>query len=125
MLPEGDVIIHAGDFTNTGSIKQTLDFCIWFSSLPYKYKIVIAGNHDLTLDKEWYQDENNWKKLRINRRKNCEKAIEIMRSCKNLIYLEDESIEIFGYKIYGSPYQPEFCNWAFNLTRGEKCDEKT
>jgi Icc-related predicted phosphoesterase/GNAT superfamily N-acetyltransferase len=124
MLPEGDVIIHAGDFTNTGSIKQTEDFCAWFSSLPYKYKIVIAGNHDLTLDKEWYQDENNWRQLHIKKRKNCEKAIEIMRSCKNLIYLEDESVEALGYKIYGSPYQPEFCNWAFNLPRGEKCDEK-
>lgn len=21
-------------------------------------------------------------------------------------------------KIYGSPWQPEFCNWAFNLNRG-------
>jgi Icc-related predicted phosphoesterase len=33
-------------------------------------------------------------------------------------------VEIDGVKIYGSPWQPEFYNWAFNLPRGEKLAEK-
>lgn len=42
----------------------------------------------------------------------------------NCIYLQDEGIELFGIKIYGSPWQPEFCKWAFNLKRGEECLQK-
>ena len=123
MLPDGDIIIHAGDFTNTGEIKQIKDFCNWFSTLPFQYKIVIAGNHDLTLDPEWYRNDNSWRGLGLRRRNVGDKGIEIIRSCKNLIYLEEDTVEIEGYKFFGSPYQPEFCNWAFNLTRGKKCDD--
>lgn len=42
----------------------------------------------------------------------------------NCTYLEDEAIEILGLKIYGTPWQPEFCKWAFNLPRGAECLEK-
>lgn len=42
----------------------------------------------------------------------------------NCTYLEDQLIEIYGLKIYGSPWQPEFCKWAFNLPRGAPCLEK-
>lgn len=45
-LPEADIIIHAGDFSFTGTEKETLNFIEWFYALPYKYKIFIAGNHD-------------------------------------------------------------------------------
>ena len=126
MLPKGDVIIHAGDFTSIGGIKEVKDFCDWFGSLPYKYKIVIAGNHDLSLDKGWYEIDQNWKSLGLPKiATSCSgEAIEIMRSCKKIIYLEESEVEVEGYKIFGSPYQPEFCNWAFNLERGEKCDER-
>merc|ERR1712224_97174 len=40
------------------------------------------------------------------------------------IYLQDSSTEVCGYRIYGSPWQPEFCDWAFNLPRGEECRRK-
>ena len=46
VLPEGDMIIHAGDCTNFGSTAQVIEFLEWFSKLAYKYKIFIAGNHD-------------------------------------------------------------------------------
>lgn len=42
----------------------------------------------------------------------------------NCTYLQDEGIELYGIKIYGSPWQPEFCKWAFNLPRGEECLQK-
>ena len=40
-------------------------------------------------------------------------------SLSNCIYLEDEKYEVEGLRIYGSPWQPRFCGWAFNLDRGE------
>lgn len=42
----------------------------------------------------------------------------------NCTYLQDELIELYGLKIYGTPWQPEFCKWAFNVPRGESCLEK-
>jgi len=43
----------------------------------------------------------------------------------NCTYLEDSSVTICGIKIYGSPYQPEFGNFAFRLKRGTKdCEER-
>ena len=44
---------------------------------------------------------------------------EMKAELTNCIYLQDSSIEIYGLKIYGTPWQPEFCGWAFNLLRGQ------
>jgi Icc-related predicted phosphoesterase len=38
--------------------------------------------------------------------------------------LFDNDVTIDGIKFYGSPWQPEFHNWAFNLSRGEELAEK-
>lgn len=42
----------------------------------------------------------------------------------NCTYLQDELIELYGLKIYGTPWQPEFCKWAFNVPRGQECLQK-
>lgn len=104
-LPEGDILIHAGDFTSTGSKQQVKEFSDWFNSRPHKYKIVIAGNHDW-----WFQ-------------KKPEKAKKFFEK-ENVFYLKDSSVEIEGIKFYGSPWQPLFLNWAFNLERGSEIREK-
>lgn len=124
MLPDGDVLLHAGDLTNVGEVKQISDFCDWMSELTqYKHKIVIAGNHDLTLDEDSYYPEL-CKRFHFGKRKNDEEARRLMRTSPHFTYLEDATVEnIFGYNVYGSPWQPEFCNWAFNLKRGAECDK--
>ncbi len=48
-LPEGDVIVHSGDFTMAGTEAEALDFMEWFCDLPYRHKVFIAGNHDFCL----------------------------------------------------------------------------
>ena len=95
-VPEGDLLVHCGDLCGYGKLAELERFNQEISYLPHKYKIVIAGNHD------WpFELENN-----------------IARSAlTDLVYLQDEGIEIEGMKIYGSPWQPEFMNWAFNLPR--------
>lgn len=97
-VPDGDILIHAGDLTMNGTHSQVYDAGKWLQSLPHKYKVVIAGNHD------WL----------FARRKDT--AIELLGP--NVTYLEDSGIEINGLKIYGSPVQPTFFNWAFNVDRG-------
>ena len=105
-LPGGYMIIHCGDVSNRGLIYEINQFTEWFSNLPYTYKIFIAGNHDFGFEKI---------------RKSNEVGVAIPHG---VIYLQDEMVEIDGIKIYGSPWQPEFYDWAFNLPRGEKLAEK-
>ena len=106
-LEPADMIIHAGDISSMGSLREIENFCNWFDRLDqYDHKIFIAGNHD------WGFQERPTE------------AMEIVSSYKTIKYLKDSSVVCDGVKIYGSPWQPEFYNWAFNLKRGAKLQEK-
>jgi len=104
-IPENiDRAIFAGD---AGTVrnphmnqKGILDFIEWYSSLPnIKYKIWIAGNHCTSIEAKLVD-------------------AKLLSKEKGLIYLEHESIEIEGLKIFGSPYTPSFSDgWAFNIPR--------
>ena len=98
----GDLILHSGDVMNSGYEWEDLyDFLNWFSELPYKMKVFTPGNHD-----RYIQDNpvDAWKM--INEFHD-----------KGVRCLIDDFVEFEGLKIYGSPWQPEFYNWAFNLPR--------
>jgi Icc-related predicted phosphoesterase len=104
-VPDGDLLIHAGDATIRGTDREVEDFLVWFSLLPHPYKIFVAGNHD------WlYQTKNH--------------LARFLTAKFNIKYLEDSFVEIEGRKIYGSPWQPRFFDWAFNLNRGAELAEK-
>lgn len=120
-IPDGDILIHAGDFSDMGSIRQLKSFCEWLGTLPHLHKIVIAGNHDLSLHKEFYIKNKEAGDFRC-RKQDPDACLAVMRECPHFVFLEDASVEILGYKFFGSPWQPEFCNWAFNLERGPECD---
>lgn len=103
-VPEGDILIHAGDATITGTVEEIALFNEWFATLPHSFKIFVAGNHD------WlFEIDNKF-------------AISLLN--KKIIYLQDSFVEIENLKIYGSPWQPRFFDWAFNLTRGAEIAEK-
>ena len=87
-----DMIIHSGDFSH--SKKEGENFMIWYSELPFKYKILIPGNHELYIEK----NEEEFKRL----------SKEL-----GIISLIDEAIEINNIKIYGSPWTPQFFDWAY------------
>lgn len=107
LLPGGDILVHSGDISSMGYEHEIKSFCKWFNNIDsYSLKIFIAGNHD------WgFQDNYN-------------KSIEIVKSYENIIYLQDD-LHLIGdnystaIKVWGSPWQPMFCNWAFNAQRGE------
>ncbi|KAG9307809.1 hypothetical protein G9A89_023374 [Geosiphon pyriformis] len=123
IVPVGDVLIHAGDLTKNGTVGQIHATFDWLKGLPHRYKIIIAGNHDLTLDPPFY--EKNWHRFHRNKENSAE-SLKIVRNTKNgIVYLEDESYTIpeCGYKVFGSPWSPEFCEWAFNAKRGEECQK--
>lgn len=106
-LPGGDILLHAGDISSMGYQHEIESFCKWFSSLDsYTHKIFIAGNHD------WGFEDN------------VTKVKEILSNYPQIEYLQDEMFVLgddyqTALKIYGSPWQPRFYNWAFNADRGE------
>lgn len=106
-LPPGDLLVIAGDITNLGTIVELIQFNHVIGLIKHKYKhgvVCIAGNHDFLFEKDY-------------------------AAAKVLIpnvthYLQDSLVEIDGIKIYGSPWQPWFHGWAFNLERGPDITEK-
>lgn len=46
-LPHGDVLVHCGDFTNTGTPKEIESFMDWFYQQPHRHKLVVWGNHEI------------------------------------------------------------------------------
>ncbi len=45
-IPDGDLLIHAGDFSIWGEFKEISNFSHWMVKQPHPYKLVIPGNHD-------------------------------------------------------------------------------
>jgi predicted phosphohydrolase len=102
-LPEGDVLVHAGDATGTGTSEEVEDFLKWFASQPHPHKIFIAGNHDWLFQR--------WPDV----------GSMMLAEYPTITYLQDSGIEIDGLRFWGSPWQPWFMDWAFNLPRkGER-----
>ncbi|CAI2194029.1 13245_t:CDS:2, partial [Funneliformis geosporum] len=123
-VPDGDVFLHAGDMTKIGTVKQLQDVVDWIKNLPHKHKVVIAGNHDITLDEPFY--ENNWYRFHHNK-EDSKRAINLMKnSGHGIVYLIEETFTIpeKGIQIWGSPWTPEFYEWAFNGQRGLFLKEK-
>jgi len=106
-VPEGDVLVCAGDISPRGELEMVMSFLNWFEKQPHKHKVFIAGNHD------WCFMNGDACVI-----------LDEIRGMESVHYLEDSDIELDGVKFYGTPWQPEFCNWAFNLPRGEEILEK-
>ena len=102
-IPDGDILIHAGDITRSGSFQDVENFNNWLGTLPHRYKVCICGNHDFCFER------------------NLEASKKLIT---NAHYLQDSEITIEGLKIYGSPWQPWFLDWAFNLERGAELKAK-
>jgi len=104
-IPENiDIVIHSGDATNPKdpylSEDEMQNFIYWYSLLPIKHKVFVAGNHDVCIERNFIKKDD------------FERA--------GIIYLENDWIEIEGLKIWGSPITPNFGNgWAFNKNRAK------
>jgi len=98
VVPDGDVFIHAGDMCRGGTFEEFEPVASWIRGLPHAQKLVVAGNHD-------------WCFARDRGR-----ATELLGD--GVRYLEDSGVELGGISFWGSPWQPAFNDWAFNLERG-------
>jgi predicted phosphodiesterase len=115
-MPEGDMIIHAGDWTFRGRPHEIFQFGRWFNGLPYTYRVCVAGNHDLGME----DAPGRSKKILFGLDE--EYFAEPKRN--GIIYLQDEEVNIEGLRIYGAPWSPRFFDWAFNASRGPEIKAK-
>ncbi len=98
-LPDGDILIHAGDLTQSVTDHELDDALAWLNTRPHPYKLFVAGNHDVAL----VSPETR------------------ARIPPGLSYLENSSVELTvkGRKllIYGSPYTPKHGSWPLQYPR--------
>lgn len=99
-LGSGQVLCHTGDFSNFGSEKEFADFTEWFACQDFEYKIFICGNH------ERFGESVGAQYIRDN------------YLSGGVIYLENSGVWLEDKYFYGSPANPRFFNWAFNVDRG-------
>ena len=97
-IPDGDVFVHAGDLLRRGTLDELDGVAPWIRALPHRHKIIVAGNHDWCFARE--------------------RAAACARLGAGVHYLEDAAVTIDGVTFYGSPWQPEYMDWAYNLPRG-------
>jgi predicted phosphohydrolase len=102
-IPDGDIFVHAGDLLRGGTLGELGPVAAWIRRLPHRYKVVVAGNHDWCF---------------LNDR---EAACDLLGDA---VYLEDSGTTLGGVTFWGSPWQPEYGGWAFNLPRGVALAEK-
>ncbi|WKY10275.1 hypothetical protein Q1695_002542 [Nippostrongylus brasiliensis] len=98
-IPDGDVLVHAGDLTNYGSEEELKKLNDELGRLPHKHKLIIAGNHDLGFDDE----EDLSERLPRYKDQGTPKGYNLLT---NATYLQDSGVEIDGVKFYGSSWHP-------------------
>ena len=96
-VPDGDILVHAGDFLTVGDHAELARFAAWFRTLPHKFKVVVAGNHDAVM------------------RPYC-RATRLFPWPS--FYLRDSGARIAGHNIFGQPWVPEWGTFMFMLPRG-------
>lgn len=117
-LPKGDILIHAGDLTNQGSYAELKKAVSWISKADFAVKIIVAGNHDLSLDPNYsLKHEDGWNVLPAD----VEACRQLLQDNPDFIYLQHSTVEIrlpgkdAAIRVFGSPYSPDrgTQNWAF------------
>lgn len=109
-VPDGDVLIVAGDWSRSSNVDnfqgvkaEAEDFANWLKNMPHKHKIIVAGNHDVSLQSD-----------------HRELVIQRIESMGGAHYLEDQCLVIDGIKFYGSPWTPAIGGeWAFEQNRSD------
>ena len=103
-IPQGDVFVHAGDLVRSGKLSELAPVAEWIRALPHPHKIVVAGNHERCFEQD-----------RIGSEAVLGAGIQ---------YLQDTGTRIDGLMFWGSPWQPKYQKWAFNLPRGKSLRER-
>lgn len=98
----GDILIVAGDLTHLGRELEMTSALDQIQTMNFKHKIIVFGNHEVEANYNYYKEKY-----------------------PDIIFLENEIVEVEGLKIYGSPYCKEFCSWGFPYYTQDECIDRT
>ena len=98
-VPDGDLLVHAGDATRRGKLEELAPFLDWMAALPHRHKVFVAGNHDSCCERD-------------------PEAVRGLTAVRGIHYLCDEALELEGLRLFGSPVTPWFRAMAFTQARG-------
>ncbi|KAI1099818.1 Metallo-dependent phosphatase [Jackrogersella minutella] len=125
-LPKGDVLIHCGDLTNQGSFNELKKQVTWLERADFECKLVIAGNHDLTLDTDFFEQFGGY--FHNSTPQDPVECQTLLAQSKSLVYLQHSSHTIkltapsgprTTFNVFASPYTPERGKWAFQYSRSD------
>ncbi|KAG1819509.1 Metallo-dependent phosphatase-like protein [Suillus subaureus] len=113
-IPAGDVLLHAGDLSSWGSLSQLIITVEWLKSLDHPVKIMVAGNHDLCLDKNWAQPIYGLLPEEVQQARTYVRS----QAAAGLYYIEHEPFRFMlpsgrEWKVYGSPAAPLYARGSF------------
>ncbi|KAM3718483.1 UPF0046 protein [Dirofilaria immitis] len=130
-IPLGDILIVAGNFTLFGGPDEVEDFSKYLKQLPHTFKIVIAGGNEYTFDDRFVKVSGSKlgaKKLAVKQTLSNHFSLQEIKNAKakleDAIYLKDSSMKLFGIRIYGTPWLPQYNDEAFDLPRGQALLDK-
>ncbi|NBO90811.1 MAG: metallophosphoesterase [Planctomycetia bacterium] len=99
-VPRCDLLLIGGDICPTADHDPLYqaswldtNFRAWLDQIPARHIVGVCGNHDFIF----------------------EQLPEAVPIALRWTYLQDSGCEIEKYKVWGTPWQPWFFNWAFNL----------
>jgi hypothetical protein len=139
-LPKGDILIHAGDMTNQGTHAELERQTRWLANADFAAKIVVAGNHDVTLDAAFWAKEGaavpggrfHARHLGQQQQQLLREDVEVNRAllkdCPGLTYLCHEEAHLVlpalgvHFTVFGSPYSLQSGVWAFGYSAGAQAE---
>lgn len=99
-----DIVVHSGDISNYRehylNTPECMNFLEWYAALPIKHKVLVAGNHDTSIERRYITPADI--------------------HARGITYLENEGTTIEGLKFWGSPITPTFgVGWSWNKDRSK------
>lgn len=106
-IPEGDLLVHAGDCCGAGTILEALEVLKWLQNLPHEHKVLVPGNHDAAFE---YDDLCEVFKEKAN--------VDVLKDCKKVL-------QVGPRRVSGFPWTPDFYpdRWAFNYVHAPASPE--
>ena len=123
-LPKADVVLHCGDLTHCGGVSSYKKALRVLGTIDAELKLVIAGNHDLDLDEQYW----NTHLEEDDEPEDHSRALEVMNGQfaveAGVTYLEEGTYTFTlkngaNFTIYASPYTPACGDWAFAYDHGQ------
>ncbi|EIM82473.1 Metallo-dependent phosphatase, partial [Stereum hirsutum FP-91666 SS1] len=127
-IPDGDVLIHAGDLCRDGNLYDLKLTMAWLRRLPHPHKVIIAGNHDLCLDSTWAKSRRHRGATGISLAQAQLTVTDEAATEAGIHYLEHEAVSITTsqdktWKFYGSPAAPRYASGAFQYRTATEADQ--